>query len=174
MPVVHPSATAKGFTLIEMVVTVAVVAILLTVALPSFNESIARNRIVSEVNGFIAAASLARSEAIRRNLTTGVCASNNASTCGGTWANGWIVWVDADQDGIPDAGEALRTSAFSAQDTVTGVTVDIRFNRRGRRVLPVAGVVQIALQPTQCVAGQARTISMNATGAVSVATTACS
>ena len=169
--------------MIELLVTLAVAAVLLAVALPSFNAAIGRNRIVSEVNEFMAASNLARIEAIRRNGATGVCASNNASTCGGTWANGWIVWADgrlADgtegaRNGDPDAGEALRTGAFSNQDTVTGATVDFRFNQRGRRVTPAAGAVTITLQPTKCVAGQTRTLTLIASGSISVATPpACS
>jgi type IV fimbrial biogenesis protein FimT len=158
MTSVLPPGKAGGFSLIELLVAMAIAAILISLALPSFNDAIGRNRIVAQVNEFIAATNLARTEAIRRNAAAGVCASSDGSTCGGAWANGWIVWVDGNRDGNPGAGEALRSGAFSSQDTVAGATLDIRFNARGRRTLPTTGVVTLSLQPPHCMTGHARTL----------------
>ncbi len=175
----HPRRAGAGFTVIELMVVLAVAAILAALALPSFNAAIERNRIIAQTNDFIAATMLARTEAIRRNGAAGVCASNNNSTpatatCAGTWSNGWIVWVDADSDGVADAGEALRTGNFSASDTVSEATsvVAVVFNQRGRRATPATGLVELTLEPTACKAGTvdvARTVRVNTSGSASVA-----
>lgn len=92
----HSGGTrATGFTLIEMMVTVAVAAILLVMAVPSFQEASLNGKLNSISNSFVAAAQLARSEAIKRNANVTLCASSNGTSCIGTgagsWAGGWIV-----------------------------------------------------------------------------------
>ena len=84
---------ARGFTLIELLVAVAILAILAMVAAPSFNEAILSNKLASYANNFTASATLARSEAIKRNTTVVLCRSADGTTCAtsGTWQQGWIV-----------------------------------------------------------------------------------
>lgn len=99
--------TSKGFTLIELAVTIAVVAILLTLAVPSFNSLIQSNRVTGHANGMVSALHFARSEAVNRSETVRFCPVNAAQTdCDedGDWAAGWIALV---QSG-PDAGEIVR------------------------------------------------------------------
>lgn len=82
-----------GFTLIELMVTIAVMAILLAVAAPSFNDVTLNSRLGSYANNFVASANLARSEAIKRNAVVVMCVSSdgvNCTTTGG-WEQGWIV-----------------------------------------------------------------------------------
>lgn len=93
-----PVAT-RGFTLIELLVTVSVMAILLTVAIPSMQSFIVRNRLAAANNDLMTALNLARSEAIRRATTVSVCRTNdNGTTCAGTWSDGWMVFVNNDND----------------------------------------------------------------------------
>ncbi len=103
----------KGFTLLELMVTVGVAAILLSVGVPSFRAVIMDNRLVRDSNQFVASINLARSSAVRFQRNATICPSANYSantpTCAATtdWSDGWIVWVDKDRDGATDADEVL-------------------------------------------------------------------
>ncbi len=96
--------TGKGFTLIELMVTLAVAAILLTVGVPSFRATVENNRLTTAANELVSALNLARSEAIKRGVRVTVCKSADGATCttSGDWEQGWIVFVDLNGDGIFD------------------------------------------------------------------------
>lgn len=96
----------SGFTLIEMIVTVTIVAIFASFAVPSFSELIKNNRIPTTANEFISSLVLARSEALKRSRDVSLCASNNQTTCnGGTdYSDGWIVYADCDGNDALTAG----------------------------------------------------------------------
>ena len=104
-----PQAYGKGFTLIELMVTLAVAGILLTIAVPNFQELIASNRLSTEVNGFIGAIHSARSEAIKISNRVGLCASATGTTCAGSggWEQGYLVYRDANQNSTFDTGEVI-------------------------------------------------------------------
>ncbi len=114
----------KGFTLLELMVTVGVAAILLSVGVPSFRTVIMDNRLVRDSNQFVASINLARSSAIRFQRNATICTSDdysaNTPTCAGTtdWSNGWIVWVDKDRDGNTDNNEILAAQAPVDESTV--------------------------------------------------------
>lgn len=93
-----------GFTLIELMFTLAVAAILLSLAAPSFRDTIKNTRLVTEVNNLASGLSFARSEAIKRGLFVTLCKSNDNATCSGNWQDGWIVFVDIDGQGDVDVG----------------------------------------------------------------------
>lgn len=78
---------ADGFTLIELMITIAVLAITLAVAVPNFQNVINRNRLVASANEAVGALQVARMEAIRRNARVELCPSTNGTTCSGSdWA----------------------------------------------------------------------------------------
>jgi type IV fimbrial biogenesis protein FimT len=81
----------KGFTLLELMVTLAIAAILATMAIPNFTEIITSNRLTTYNNELVAALNLARSEAIKRNQQIIV------RKTGANWENGWHVFVDIDR-----------------------------------------------------------------------------
>ncbi len=85
----------SGFTIIELMLTIAVAAVILTIGVPSFQGLMERNQLTSGINQFISSMSLARSEAIKRNQRVAICPSNDGSICSGNqYENGWIVYVD--------------------------------------------------------------------------------
>ena len=103
-------AHVRGLTLVELVVTLAVLATLVSMAAPSFRDTIQNVRLVGETNRWARTIRLARSEAIKRSGTVTVCARASEGTCGTDWSDGWVVFEDAagaGTIGTRDAGEAL-------------------------------------------------------------------
>ena len=120
----------SGFTLVEMIMTMAVGAILLTFAIPSFRYITNSNRIAAEINGLLGDLQFARSEAIKEGVSVSVCVSSSGTACTGTnnWQNGWIVISSANATGV------LRVQApFSSADTfvATNAVSSVTFNRDG-------------------------------------------
>ncbi len=89
-----------------MVVTVAIVGIFASIAVPSFSQLIRNNKIPTTTNEFISTLVLARSEALKRSRNVSVCSSNDQATCnGGTdFSDGWIVYADCDSNNALTAG----------------------------------------------------------------------
>ncbi|MBD9679729.1 GspH/FimT family pseudopilin [Pseudomonas sp. PDM18] len=81
-----------GFTLLELVVTLVVAAILMGIAVPSLNEATLRSKLSASANDLVAGVAMGRSEAIKRNAVTSLCVSSDGASCGsGGWEQGWIV-----------------------------------------------------------------------------------
>jgi type IV fimbrial biogenesis protein FimT len=161
---------ANGFTLVELMVTVAIVAILLAIALPSFQGSFRSNRVATATNELLASLSLARSEAIRNTRGAAVCASTNGTACGGGWNDGWLVWRDNDGDGAIDAGEPIvRYTQAKQALTLTGTATVLAFDSRGRTV---GGQQTLGIRPSD-VTTPARCITIGVTGQTRVAQAAC-
>lgn len=93
--------TQQGFTLIELMVLVAVMSIVLAVGVPQLSTFFDGNRMVSNTNALVSAIQIARSEAIKRGNRVTICKSSNADagtpacTTAGTWEQGWIVFSDS-------------------------------------------------------------------------------
>jgi type IV fimbrial biogenesis protein FimT len=83
----------RGFTLVEMMVVVAIVGVIMLVAAPAYTTLIERTRLKSYANELVSSAYLARSEAIKRNEIMTMCVSTDGASCtgGGEWEQGWIV-----------------------------------------------------------------------------------
>lgn len=101
-----------GLTLIELITTVSVVAILATLAVPSFNDLRLDSERTTAVNGFIHGLFLARSEAIKRGQVVSICKSTDGETCAdrsAQWHDGWIVFANTDRDDLPvrDSNETI-------------------------------------------------------------------
>ena len=94
---------AQGFTLIELMVTVAIAAILMGIAIPSFRDMLNSSKLTTQTNQLVTALHLARGESIKRGVRATVCKSGNpgdaAPTCSTTanWAEGFIVFIDNTQ-----------------------------------------------------------------------------
>jgi type IV fimbrial biogenesis protein FimT len=117
---------ASGFTLIELMVTVAMIAIVLMIGVPSFQQVIMNNRIATQANDFLGSMNLARSEAVKRGQRVVLCKTANpfAATpaCpAGAWGQGWLIFVDNNNNATLDAGEVLlKVHQALAPSTLTG------------------------------------------------------
>lgn len=106
----------RGFTLIELMVAIAVAAILISIGVPAFRDLTASNQMRTGVNDLVTALHYAKAEAVSRGERVVLCkGSNTACQTSGDWTQGWAVFADADVDGVLDAGELLL-----ARDTLTG------------------------------------------------------
>lgn len=103
--------TLKGFTLIELMVTLAIAAIVLTVGVPGFMATIQNNRITTSLNDFVSDLNLARSEAIKRGSRVTLCKSDDGETCtqDGDWSQGWILFSDPNDNANFDEGAESET-----------------------------------------------------------------
>jgi type IV fimbrial biogenesis protein FimT len=103
---------SRGFSLVELVVSVSILATLCGLMAPSFTEMWLDSRRTAAVNGFIHSVFLARSTALTTGKTVTVCRSLDGHTCSHQtqdWQSGWMVFVDRDDDRPParDAGETV-------------------------------------------------------------------
>jgi type IV fimbrial biogenesis protein FimT len=123
---------APGFTLVELLVVLAIAAILLAMAVPGFRALIQNLQLTTAVNDLFSAINLARSEAIKRggrvNLTTVKPDSN--------WENGWVVYVDNNENLTPDAGDEIILEHGPLHG---GIAVISRFNDSNLNYLAYSG-----------------------------------
>jgi len=111
----------RGFTIIELMITISLLAVMVVVGVPSFNSIMNTNETAANSNAFLSALKVARTEATKRRQNIIVCASNNQSDCASNdWSDGWIVFEDTDGGNDFDAGETIiDTYNLQAGFTVT-------------------------------------------------------
>ena len=130
---------SAGFTLVELLTVITIVAILVALGMPSYRNVTDSNRISGEVNGLLGDMQYARSEAIKEGQTVTVCSSANptaaAPTCSGatSWQSGWIVFSDPNSNQTVDANEPVLKvqRPFAVGDTFNSApaTSAVTFNR---------------------------------------------
>ncbi len=107
----------QGFTLLELMITVAIAAILTAIGIPSFTGLIRDSRMTTSTNDFLTALNYARSEAATRNEDVIVQSKSGINL---DWKDGWDVYIDANTNNIVDPGELLKThDALPAGYTLT-------------------------------------------------------
>ncbi|MEC5212066.1 type IV fimbrial biogenesis protein FimT [Polaromonas sp. CG_9.5] len=155
----------RGFTLIELLVTIALVAILMALAVPSFSDAALSSKLAANANRLAASATLARSEAIKRNSSIKLCISTNGNSCitTGGWEQGWIVLTGTTvlfyEQAAPTGFKITELASVTSlifQATGVGST---QASFKVCRAMPNAG-------------SQERVVSVSATGRTSVTKTA--
>lgn len=125
----------SGFTLIEVLITSALIVIVMAVGVPSMSEFIKNDRLATQINTLVGHLALARSSAVSRHQQVIVCASNDQATCSSAdWADGWIVFVDVDASGAFSAGDELLRAqeALSGNNTLVSTTgAVVTYDNRG-------------------------------------------
>lgn len=123
----------RGFTLIELMVTLSVLAILTTLGVPSFMATIRDNRLATTANEMLTDLAYARSEAVTRGGSASLCASSDGSHCAtsGNWEQGWIVFADSNGDGVVDSGDSvLRIHSALAEPLTLRAAADSAIQRK--------------------------------------------
>jgi type IV fimbrial biogenesis protein FimT len=143
----YPHSSERGFTLVELMVTLAIAAILMTMAVPSFSTMTKNSRLTTQTNQLVTALNLARSEAITRRTTINVVATD-ASSASNEWGEGWNVVVNGgatlrvfqpleggstlDSTNSLNTLQYLATGRANATDTLT--LCDDRTGETGRQI----------------------------------------
>jgi type IV fimbrial biogenesis protein FimT len=160
----------RGLTMIELMVTLAVAALLLAVAVPSFVSTIQSNRVLTEVNALVGDLQYARSEAIKEGVPVSVCVSSNGTTClaANTWHSGWIVFPDPTASGVVAPGVTpLRVhAAFTGGDTFVASpqATWVSYSRDGFALNLPAGGVTLTLHTSPEVGSATRCLTLTLVG----------
>jgi type IV fimbrial biogenesis protein FimT len=138
--------SSRGYSLVELIVVMTIVAIVIGIAVPSYKYVTNSNRVSAEVNLLLGDLQYARSEAVKEGSTVSVCQSNSTQTAclpnGANWNAGWIVFSDLNADGQLNAGDQLlRAQPGFSPSTDTFVSSDsgvnfLSFNREGFTTIP--------------------------------------
>jgi len=154
---------SRGFTLIELMIVLAILGVILAIALPSFSEISLNTRLKAYANELVSSVYLARSEAIKRNAPMTLCVSTDGANCAsGNWEQGWIV---LDPNDVVIRQQAALTTGYSVTST-GGAT--LTFQPSG---LTGTASVMTVCRKTPKAGRQERTVSITATGKPRVSTT---
>lgn len=178
----------RGFTLVELAVALAVMAILLAVAMPSFAELLRSNRLAAANNELVIALNVARAEALRRGRPVSICASSDQRSCAGNlnWGTGWVVFEDSVTTGNPGAPAAQSADydvrmisvspAMEGGFLLGGADSWYRFTPSGSLAWSNAGggsERSFVLRNTACKGNEVRRITVNRIGRIRSAAEAC-
>lgn len=161
----------RGFTLVELLVVLAVGSILLVIAIPGYAHLVNASRLATVTNDLLTALHLARSEAVKRGTRVTVCKTGTfaatvpACDAAAGWQEGWLVFVDDGMPGVLDAGDTLLRVEGTVHPTAI-ITTGTNYSRyisylpdgRSRGLILPNGTLQI------CISGNRRDIVINHAG----------
>jgi type IV fimbrial biogenesis protein FimT len=158
----RPRAQPRGFTLVELMVTLVVAAVLAMIAVPNFRDTLRRSHVSAASNALLADLAYARSEAVSRGNYVSLCPSNaDGSGCqdGLAYEGGWLVYTYKPGQGVPNqdyAGDADKEVLLRATGARNGVSIQavdasvLSFGPQGQLVFPGAGTAPAGLDFVTC------------------------
>jgi type IV fimbrial biogenesis protein FimT len=161
----------SGYTMMELLITMVIVAILGSIAVPGFKYVTSSNRISTEVNGLLGDIQFARSQAVKEGLSVTICTSASPYTgCTNTdWELGWIVFLDSNSNKAVEVGESIiRTQpAFAGTDTFIATPNNfhaLTFNRMGYAPTGMPSAINITLHDLTSNTNWTRCVAINPIG----------
>lgn len=153
----------RGFTLIELMVTIAVLAIMVAIAVPSFTSLIQNNRTTSLHHEILGAIQLARSEAVNRRKDVIICRTENQNVCanGTNWAAGWLV--------REVGGDVVKVWDPVAGMALTGPNAGVVFHSSGM----ADAIANFVTTSSSCTSGAKYAIGVSLTGSSTTNKTGC-
>jgi type IV fimbrial biogenesis protein FimT len=162
---------ARGFTLVELMVTIAIAAILTALAVPTFTRFIRQGQYTSAANELVTGFNYARNEAIQRQRPVSVAAKT------GGWVNGWQAFLDTNRNAAFDGADVvLREGNAITGIDVVGVIVGVAFDQNGRRSnVPATAFISLEVSKTGGPADLVRRVCVARNGRISTVNgaTAC-
>lgn len=163
-----------GFTLVELMITLAVLAILVGLATPSFRDFTRSNQVTAANNDLVTALNLARSEALRRSTGVTVCPSTDGAACGtaADWKSGWIVFEDAAGNGVvPSADKVVQKwGSINGNIQIATASANIQYQSTGSAV----NAAGLDVSYTSCTGQRRRHIQVSGAGTISTQIQTCS
>src|SRR5690348_12771875 len=147
----------RGFSLVELMITVLVVAILTAIAWPNFRDFMHRNAATSQANQVLAALQYARNEAVSRRYPTALCGSTSGTACTPSdtkFEGGWMIWRDSTLSGTPSYSSAAKDELLRVVDAQNGVSIRsfggtspgvIAFDQRGAVIGAGGGTTNVVV-----------------------------
>lgn len=159
--------TQRGLTLLEMLVAVAVLAIILTSVAPGIQSILIKNRITSDLNSLSAVVQHARFTAVNEQTTVLMCPTANYTSCVANWGNAKMVFIDDNGNGNRDDDEALiiTSDPLNAANTIYGVAGTLTFGEQGS----ISQSATITICPKDNDATYASALLLSLYGRISVA-----
>lgn len=170
----------RGFTLIELMVTISILAIVMLLAIPEFTSMIKNNSISSMNNNLLAALNFARTEAVKRGVPVSVCATANSSfaACGSAWNLGWLIFVNPTGGNTlsnTSSAPLLKVEKITDQSATISVSPNVGIATYTTTGFPTAASsnVSFTIKSTGCTGDAGRIVTISVTGRPSATATNC-